>query len=190
MKAIHINILAILCFLLISQCGSKTGSETLVEDEKAPVDAVEEIPPSPRKEAIGVANGINIVVDYGSPAVKGRKIWGGLEDYGKVWRAGANATTSVSFDKNALVNGESLEIGKYALFIIPGEDEWTVIFNKDWDEWGAFAYDEAKDVLRIKTKPIWAEEIRERLEYKISDSSLDFAWGKVRLSLDINQDSQ
>ena len=78
MKTIHINILAVICFLLISQCSSKTGSETLVEDEKAPVEAVEEIPPSPRKEAIGVANGVNIVVYYGSPAVKGRKIWGGL----------------------------------------------------------------------------------------------------------------
>lgn len=189
MKAIHINIIAVLCFLFISQCSSKTGSEALVEDEEAPAETVEE-PPSPRKESTGVANGINIVVDYGSPAVKSRKIWGGLEDYGKVWRAGANATTSVSFDKNALINGESLEAGKYALFIIPEEDEWTVIFNKDWDEWGAFAYDEAKDVLRIKTKPIWAEEVQERLEYKISESSLDFAWEKVRISLDVNQDSQ
>jgi len=189
MKVIHINIIAVLCFLFISQCSSKTESEALVEDEEAPAETVEE-PPSPRKESTGVANGINIVVDYGSPAVKGRKIWGGLEDYGKVWRAGANATTSVSFDKNALINGESLEAGKYALFIIPEEDEWMVIFNKDWDEWGAFAYDEAKDVLRIKTKPIWAEEVQERLEYKISESSLDFAWEKVRISLDVNQDSQ
>jgi len=189
MKAIHINILAIICFLLISQCGSKTGSETLVEEEEAQAEEAEVVP-SPREEAKGVANGINIVVDYGSPSVKGRKIWGSLEDYGKVWRAGANATTSVSFDKNPIINGESLEAGKYALFIIPDEDEWTVIFNKDWDEWGAFAYDETKDVLRIKTRPTWVDEVKERLEYTISDSSLEFAWEKARLSLDINQASQ
>lgn len=189
MKAIHINILAILCLLLISQCSSKTESETLAEDEEAIAEEIEVIP-SPREEAKGNANGVNIVVDYGSPAVRGREIWGALENYGKVWRAGANATTSISFDKNSIINGESLEAGKYALFIIPDEDAWTVIFNKDWDEWGAFAYDEAKDVLRIKTKPTWAEEVQERLEYKISNNSLNFSWGKARISIDINDASQ
>jgi len=141
---------------------------------------------SPRKEAKGEANGVNIVVDYGSPAVKERKIWGGMEKYGKVWRAGANETTSISFDKNALINDQPLEAGKYALFIMPNENaDWAVIINRDWDEWGAFSYDQAKDVLRLKVAPQWEDSVQERLEYSIENGQLIFSWERVKLMMEI-----
>ncbi len=86
---------------------------------------------SPRKSAKGTIGSTSIEIDYGSPSVKGRKIWGGLEKYDAVWRAGANENTTVSFDKDVKVAGESLAAGKYGFFIIPKESgDWIVIFSK------------------------------------------------------------
>ncbi|UCE95054.1 MAG: DUF2911 domain-containing protein, partial [Flavobacteriaceae bacterium] len=81
---------------------------------------------SPRLSAKGNVNGTNIAIDYGAPSVKGRKIWGGLEKYGQVWRAGANENTTVSFDKDVTVEGKKLTAGKYGFFIIPNETgDWV-----------------------------------------------------------------
>jgi len=141
--------------------------------------------PSPRKQATGEAGGATITVDYGSPGVKGRKIWGGLEAYGKVWRAGANKTTSIEISSDVTIGGTALAAGKYAIKIIPNEDEdWVVIFNTNWDVWGT-SYNKASDVARVSVKPDWADEVEERLTYSIEDSSLNFAWDKARISLAI-----
>ena len=145
--------------------------------------------PSPRKETTGNVNGVNVTIDYGSPSVKGRKIWGELEKYGKVWRAGANATTSIAIDKDVKIQGESLSAGKYAFFIIPDENKWTIIFNRDWDEWGAYNYDSSQDVLRLEVLPDWNKETSERLVYSISENGLTLSWERVRITLDILQDS-
>lgn len=182
------SIFGLIMILGLLACGN-AGEEKNEEDESQEsleTLAEEENIPSPRKEARGKIENVTIVVDYGSPAVKGREIWGGLEEYGKVWRAGANATTSISFDQDVLINGQNLPAGKYAFFLIPEKEQWTVIFNKDWDEWGAFNYDEAQDVLRLNVTPRWVDENQERLTYSISDSTLNFAWEKVRISLDID----
>lgn len=142
--------------------------------------------PSPRREAKGSIDGVNIFVDYGSPGVKGRKIWGGLEKFGKVWRAGANETTSISFDKNVLINNQPLDSGKYALFIIPNkDDDWVVVINRDWDEWGAFSYDQAQDVLRLKVTPDWQNTVQERLKYSVDEDNLVFAWEKAKLKMEV-----
>ena len=77
---------------------------------------------SPRLQAKGTVNGANIVIDYGAPSVKGRTIWGGLEKYGAVWRAGANENTTIAFSHDAKVNGQQLPAGTYGLHIIPFED--------------------------------------------------------------------
>ncbi len=140
---------------------------------------------SPRKKANGEIGGISIAVDYGSPSVKGRTIWGGLEKYDAVWRAGANGCTTVEFSKEASINGESIEAGKYGFFIIPKEEgKWTVIFNKVSDQWGAFDYDESKDALRIDVEPEWSEEVQETLMYSV-DETLNFGWEKARISLEV-----
>src|SRR5262245_14543148 len=108
---------------------------------------------SPPATATGKAGGANIVINYSSPGVKNRKIWGELVPYDKVWRAGANEATVISFDKDVKVEGKALPAGKYSLYAIPGEKEWTIIFNSATGQWGikndgSTTDDPAKDVLK------------------------------------------
>src|SRR3977135_4309901 len=92
--------------------------------------------PSPPATASGKVNGATITINYGSPSVKGRQIWGSLVPYDKVWRAGANEATIFETDKDIKVEGKPLHAGKYSLYAIPGEKEWTIIFNSETGQWG------------------------------------------------------
>ena len=141
---------------------------------------------SPRKNAKGTIGGTSIEIDYGAPSVKGRKIWGGLEKYGAVWRAGANENTTVSFDKDVKVAGQALPAGKYGFFIIPNETEdWTVIFSKKNDAWGAYSYAESDDALRVSIKPEMVDDNQEELMYAIANEGILFAWEKARLNIPV-----
>ena len=104
-------------------------------------------PPATEKE---IVNGKTITIEYSQPAVKGRDVWAGdLAPYGKVWRTGANEATVFTVDKDVMVEGKALPAGSYGLFTIPGEKEWTIIFNKNPKQWGAFKYQESEDALRV-----------------------------------------
>ena len=139
---------------------------------------------SPRQAASGSIDGTNVEIDYGAPSVKGRKIWGGLEKYGAVWRAGANENTTVSFDKDVKINGQSLPAGKYGFFIIPNESsDWVVIFNKKNDGWGAYSYSEAEDALRVNIAPDFVDDVQEQLMYAVQDDAIIFGWEKARLRI-------
>lgn len=141
---------------------------------------------SPRVQADGSIGGAKITVDYGAPSVKGRQIWGGLEQYGKVWRAGANENTTVSFDKNVKVGGKEIAAGKYGFFIIPNEEgNWTVIFSKKNDAWGAYSYTEAEDALRVDVAPEFVEDNQEQLMYAVGEDGILFAWEKARLNIPV-----
>lgn len=89
---------------------------------------------------------------YGRPQKKGRTMLGGTEQYGKVWRLGANETTEIKLYKDVTFGDKLIKAGTYSLYAIPDKDEWTVIFNSKLDTWGAFEYDQSKDVARIKVK--------------------------------------
>jgi hypothetical protein len=109
-------------------------------------------PASPKETVQGTIDGANVSVVYGRPSVKGRKIMGELVPFGQVWRTGANEATTITFDKPVTVEGKALAAGTYGLFTIPGENEWTIIFNKDAKQWGAYKYNQADDVLRVTVK--------------------------------------
>ncbi|WP_342646080.1 DUF2911 domain-containing protein [Mucilaginibacter sp. CSA2-8R] len=94
-----------------------------------------------------------ITVSYSRPNVKGRKIFGGLEPYGKVWRTGANTATVITFTDDVTLDGNKVPAGEYALFTIPDTKEWTVVLNKTTKQWGAYEYKQADDFLRFKVKP-------------------------------------
>lgn len=94
-----------------------------------------------------------ITVDYSRPGAKGRTIWGELIPMEKVWRTGANEATTITVSDAVLIQGKELAAGTYGLFTIPGEDMWTVIFNGNAEQWGAYDYDESKDVLRVTVAP-------------------------------------
>ncbi|TKC04985.1 DUF2911 domain-containing protein [Pedobacter frigoris] len=91
-----------------------------------------------------------IKVIYSRPSKKGREIFGVLEQYGKIWRLGANESTEIRFYKPAVIEGKKIKAGTYSLFAIPNKDKWVLIFNKQLDKWGAFTYNQQKDVMRVE----------------------------------------
>ena len=136
--------------------------------------------PSPAAEATGKVGDATVTINYSSPSVKGREVWGGLVPYGKVWRAGANEATTVTVDKDVMVEGKTLPAGTYSFYTIPGEDEWTVIFNKTAKQWGT-QYDEKQDALRVTAKPQKAASMNERLAYEVTDKGMVLRWENMEL---------
>ncbi|RFZ81475.1 DUF2911 domain-containing protein [Mucilaginibacter terrenus] len=102
-----------------------------------------------------------ITITYSRPNVKGRKIFGGINPYGQVWRTGANSATTITFSENVIVEGNKVPAGTYSLFSIPEEKEWTIILNKTAKQWGAYGYKQEDDLLRFKVKSIYLSEKRE-----------------------------
>jgi hypothetical protein len=110
-------------------------------------------PASPKSEISGKVGAATVKITYCQPSARNRKIMGGLVPYGEVWRTGANEATTLEFDKPVKFEGKDLPAGKYSLFTIPGENEWTIILNKDSKQWGAYKYNDKDDVLRVTVKP-------------------------------------
>lgn len=143
-------------------------------------------PASPPATATGKIKDANITIAYSSPSVKGRTIWGGLEAYNKVWRAGANEATTFETDKNITVQGKPLPAGKYSFFLIPKENgTWTAIFNKEPKQWGAYKYEESKDALRVDVKTKALPTTQEALVYKINNNGFTMDWDKISVPVEI-----
>ena len=144
--------------------------------------------PSPPASASGEIGGAAITIDYSSPSVKGRKIWGALVPYGKAWRAGANEATLFQTDKDIKVEGKSLPAGQYSLFAIPGETEWSFIFNSETGQWGIKQggdanRDPAKDVLTVVVKPVKSARMNERLNYEVMTNSIVLRWENLEVPI-------
>lgn len=140
---------------------------------------------SPAQVARGKAGGADITINYGSPAVKGRTIWGELVPYDKVWRAGANEATTFETSKDIRVEGKTLPAGKYAFFTIPGKDKWTLIFNKEAKQWGAYSYKQDKDALRVEVSPRKAGAFNERLAYVVNKDGASLRWADLEVPMAI-----
>lgn len=132
----------------------------------------------------GTVDGVSVTLEYGRPNVKGRTIWGGLVPYGKVWRTGADEATTITFSQDVMVEGQKLAAGTYGLFTIPGEKEWTVIFNQVADQWGAFGYDSGKDALRVTVEPR-AHEMVESMDFVIEDGEVVLRWEKLAVPVSV-----
>lgn len=141
--------------------------------------------PSPPATATGKVGTATITINYGSPSVKGRKIWGDLVPYDEVWRSGANEATTFETDKDLMVEGKMLPAGKYGFFTLPNEKEWVIIFNKVPDQWGAFKYDEKQDALRVNVKPRKSDHNTERLLYSVNDKGLVLQWENLEVPIAI-----
>ncbi len=143
--------------------------------------------PSETKKQVG---NTDIKINYHSPSVRGRVIWGGLVPYDSVWVTGAHNATTLEIGKDFFVGGKTIPAGKYALFTIPSKDEWTIIINKNWDQHLADEYSVNDDVVRIKVKPETNDTITERLQYEI-DQKVDkladiiIRWEKVSVRFDV-----
>ena len=116
-------------------------------------------------QRIGITD---ITIHYHRPLVNDRKVWDALVPYGKVWRAGANENTTITFSDPVQVEGKPLDKGTYGLHMIPNADEWTIIFSKNSTSWGSFTYDEKEDALRVTVKPA-ADQAFDTLTYTFDD---------------------
>jgi hypothetical protein len=133
---------------------------------------------SPAEKANGTINGAEIVINYSAPSVKGREIWGKLVPYGQVWRAGADEATTFETSKDIMVDGQKLPAGKYSFFVIPEKDNATVIFNKEYKQWGAYDYKDKSDQLRIRVKPKAKATSTEKLAYAVNKDNVTLSWEK------------
>lgn len=132
----------------------------------------------------------DVTVDYGRPGVKGRVIWGGLVPYDEVWRTGANEATAISFSTDVKLNGNLIPAGRYSLFTIPTEGDWTVILNKVDNQWGAFKYDQNEDLIRFKVTPVKSNFV-EWMSFRFDNmkpysADLAFEWENLSFLLNIN----
>jgi len=131
-------------------------------------------------QRIGITD---ITVNYHRPLANGRQIWGKVVPYGEVWRAGANENTTVTFTDPVTIEGKPLDKGTYGLHMIPGENQWTVIFSKMSTAWGSFSYKQDEDALRVTVKP-QTTDLHDALSYDFDDVKPDSAvvtlrWDKV-----------
>ena len=141
--------------------------------------------PSPLKSDTTTINGANLKIQFGSPAVKGRVIWGSLVPYDSLWRTGANEATRLTTTRRIKINGASLDSGKYALFTIPGKSKWQLILNENYQQWGTYDYDPTLDVLRTDLIPEKKIEFAERMKFYFENDSLKFHWANLGFSLSI-----
>ena len=146
-------------------------------------------PPATVAQTLGVTR---IEIGYGRPAVRGRVIWGELVPWNQVWRTGANEATTIDFSHDVKIDGRDLAAGRYALFTLPDETEWTVIFNRVPDQWGAFNYDQGEDALRIPVKPR-NSSFQERFEISFPEVGADtlvvtLRWAETEIPFTVQVD--
>jgi hypothetical protein len=161
----------------------------------AAAQAVIETPaPSPKARAEQRVGITDVSIDYSSPGVKGRKIWGELVPYDKVWRAGANAATKLTVSRDFTFGGTAVKAGSYSVFMTPGKKTWSVALNTDLTA-SQDSHDDKTDVARAQVTPATLPAVRERLIYLFSDTqddrtSLDLEWERVRIRVPIAIDTK
>jgi hypothetical protein len=133
-------------------------------------------PASPKAEIEGTIGSTKVKIVYCQPSARGRKIMGSLVPYGEVWRTGANAATTIEFDKSVKIEDKELPAGKYELFTIPAEGEWTIIFQKYAKQMGAFGYNKENDILRVNVKPAKTDAMVETFNIAIGKDDVELKW--------------
>lgn len=141
-------------------------------------------PSPPAKVSQTLASGAVVSIDYSQPSVKGRPM-SQLTPAGKVWRTGANEATVFETSKDVKIEGKSLPAGKYSLYSIPGDNEWIIIFNKTWKQWGT-VYKEADDALRVNVKPAKAAKFTEMMTFNIDkEGKVSLTWADTQVDFKV-----
>jgi hypothetical protein len=168
----------------------KTQFSVALGKPAAPLELPQASPTETLKQRLGLTD---ITVVYSRPSTKGRVMLGGNNPYGVVWRTGANNATRITFSTPVTLQGSKVEAGTYELFTIPGSDEWTIILQKAGNQWGAYAYDQKNDVLRVTAKPTALTEPVETFTIDINDvrgesATLDLSWEKTHVPISLGVD--
>ncbi len=185
-KILQISVIITLLFA----CKNESKKEVKDEHQQHKVEKKEtpkKKPLSPHTSTMAIIGDAHIHIDYSSPGVRGRIIFGGLVGYDNVWQAGAHMATWIETNKDLIINGEVLPKGKYGFFTIPSKEDWTIMINKNWNQHGKDDYNVNDDVIRFKVKPSISDKITEHLEYKVNkisetEGSISLAWEKVTIS--------
>jgi hypothetical protein len=181
MKKSYVTVILSAIFFLMFHHASAQKAEEVCYNPNLIKDTTKK---SIKSMAYAIINGDSIKINYHSPGVRKRIIWGGLVPYDEVWVTGAHDATILETPKAFVVNGKEIPAGKYAFFTIPGEKEWTLIINKNWKQHLASEYDEKEDIVRIKVKPGKVEHT-ERLQYfietKNNTGKIGMAWEKIKV---------
>lgn len=190
------SILILLCLALIS-CGNEKKQEQQNDlkepdhqmhsenksDTGKPAKSL-----SPHTSAMAMINDAHIHIDYSAPSVRERIIFGGLVGYNTVWQAGAHKASWIETDKDLVIDGKTLPAGKYGFFVVPGKEQWQVMFNSRWDQHGKDEYNETENVLTLQVTPIALEEVQEALKYEVTkdgdnSGSITLAWEKIKIDI-------
>ncbi|MFN5225390.1 MAG: DUF2911 domain-containing protein [Bacteroidota bacterium] len=170
-------------FITLTLLGSLLLSSTVFcQDDKS------KRPSPPAKATETLKSGAVVTIDYSSPALKGRVIGKDVEPKtGVIWRAGANEATSFEASRNVTVEGKALPAGKYAFFVLTAANgDATLIFNKNYNQWGAYDYKESEDVLRVPAKVGKAANSSERLTFAISkEGRVTLQWGTMEIAFNV-----
>ena len=151
------------------------------------IDTVKKSIKAYAQNKIGAAN---FTIQYHSPAVRDRVIWGGLVPYDRIWVTGAHNATSIETDKDFIIGAKKIPPGKYAFFTIPGKEEWTIIINKNWNQHQADEYKQEDDLVRMLIRPDTLGYKQERLRYDINqlsqkEGNLQMMWDKLKLVIPV-----
>ncbi len=143
-------------------------------------------------QTIGITD---VTITYSRPGVKGREIWGKLVPFAELWRTGANLATTIEFTDEVKIEGQKVPAGKYAVFSIPGKDEWTVILNKNFNQGGTASYKQDEDLLRVKVKPMMVTENKEWMEFTFeslteNSAMIHLCWEKLRLPIKLDVETK
>lgn len=149
--------------------------------------------PSPLRLDSGMVKDVKVKIEYSSPGVKGREIFGDgsdyLVEYQQLWRTGANDASFITLNKPLMISSVLFDSGSYSIFTIPSPNYWTVIFNKEWQQWGSYNYTDTLDMLRMTVPVNKLDSLQERMQFLIEDDSLKFKWENVGWSIKLTTPS-
>jgi len=187
--------------LLLTACGSAPAPEAPAPAPPAPAEAAPEPAAEPaagdlargddadRKSKNGEATvkvgDVDVTVTYGRPEARGREVFGKLVPYGKLWRTGADEATVLTVSGDVKLGDTPVKAGSYALFTVPGEDEWTIVLNSQAKQWGSYDHDKSKDVAKAKAKPGKAP-MTEAFTIEPHDGTLYLQWAEVRVPVPLS----
>lgn len=184
------KLLIVLFVVVCTRAAAQVSSSPLPPLDKSPLDMSYFPPNYPILKIQDKITGDPVIrVIYSRPQVNGRKIFGELQEYGSVWRLGANEATEINFYSDVKINNKKIKKGRYTVYAIPYPDKWTFILNKDLDTWGSFKYDSTKDVIRVSLPVIkndFTQVMTIVFDQKPGGANMDMYWEDAKVSLPIS----